>query len=95
MRVVVTTSSKSDKRFQATFGNKTVHFGQKSGQTFIDHGDPEKKAAWEARHRVREDWTKYDSAGALSKHLLWNKRTLKASVRDLNARQQQYDFVLK
>ena len=95
MKVVVVKSSKPDKRFQATFGNKTVHFGQKDGQTFIDHGNIKFKSAWEARHRVREDWTKYDSAGALSKHLLWNKRTLKAAVRDLNARQKQYQFVLQ
>ena len=94
-RVEISRSSRKDKRFKAEFGGRTVHFGSKSGSTFVDHKDEKKKAAWEARHRVNEDWADYDSAGALSKHLLWNKRSMKASVRDLNARQKQYRFVVK
>ena len=95
MRVVITKSKKDDKRLQATFGNKTVHFGQKGGSTFVDHGNPKTKAAWEARHHVREDWSDYDSAGALAKHVLWNKPTIAGSIRDLNNRQKQYQFVYK
>ena len=75
--------------------SKTVHFGAKGGSTYIDHKDPKTKANWEARHKVRENWNDYDSAGTLSKHVLWNKPSLAASIRDLNARQKQYDFVLK
>ena len=94
-QVVITKSAKYDKRLKADFGNKTVHFGAKGGSTFVDHKDPKTKANWEARHKVRENWKDYDSAGALSKHVLWNKPTLTASIRDLNARQKQYNFVLK
>ena len=93
-QVVITKSAKYDKRLKADFGNKTVHFGAKGGSTFVDHKDPKTKANWEARHKVRENWKDYDSAGALSKHVLWNKPTLKASIDDLNARQSQYKFVL-
>ena len=95
MKVIVAKSTKPDKRLQANFGNKVVHFGAKGGATYIDHKDPKTKANWEARHKVRENWNDYDSAGALSKHVLWNKPSLAASIRDLNARQKQYDFVLK
>ena len=94
-QVVITKSAKYDKRLKADFGNKTVHFGAKGGSTFVDHKDPKTKANWEARHKVRENWKDYDSAGALSKHVLWNRPTLTASIRDLNARQNQYNFVLK
>ena len=93
-KVTVTRSNKSDKRLQASFDNKTVHFGAKGGSTFVDHRDPKTKANWEARHKVRENWKDYDSAGALAKHVLWNKPTIAESVRDLNARQNQYTFVL-
>ena len=93
--MLVTKSKKPDKRLQATFGNKTVHFGTKGGSTFIDHRDPKTKANWEARHKVRENWKDYDSAGALSKHVLWNKPTIAASIQDLNRRQKQYTYVLK
>ena len=95
MQVVVSKSDKPDKRLKATFGKKTVHFGAKGGSTFVDHKNPKTKANWEARHKVRENWRDYDSAGALSKHVLWNKTTLEASIRDLNDRQNQYKFVLK
>ena len=94
-RVAITKSAKYDKRLKADFGNKTVHFGAKGGSTFVDHKDPKTKANWEARHKVRENWKDYDSAGALSKHVLWNKTSLTASIRDLNTRQKQYTFVLK
>ena len=94
-QVVITKSAKYDKRLKADFGNKTVHFGAKGGSTFVDRKDPKIKANWEARHRVRENWKDYDSAGALSKHVLWNKPSLTTSIRDLNARQKQYNFVLK
>ena len=94
-QVVITKSAKYDKRLKADFGNKTVHFGAKGGSTFVDHKDTKTKANWEARHKVRENWKDYDSAGALSKHVLWNKPSLTTSIRDLNARQKQYNFVLK
>ena len=92
--VIVKRSDKPDKRLMADFGKKVVHFGAKGGSTFVDHKDPKTKAAWEARHRVRENWEHYETAGALAKHVLWNKTTLEASVRDLNARQTRYRFVL-
>ena len=95
MKVVLAASKRPDKRLMASFGDKTIHFGAKGGRTFIDHKDLRTKANWEARHKVRENWKDYDTAGALSKHLLWNKRSLTASVRDLNARQREYTFILK
>ena len=95
MEVAISRSSRKEKRLKAQFENKAVHFGSKHGSTFIDHKDTRLKAAWEARHRVREDWGDYDSAGALSKHLLWNKTSMRSSIHDLNRRQKQFRFVLK
>jgi hypothetical protein len=95
MKVVISKSTKPDKRLKAEFANKVVHFGAKDGSTFIDHKNTKTKANWEARHKVRENWRDYDSAGALSKHVLWNKPTLEASIKNLNDKQNQYRFVLK
>ena len=95
MKVVISKSTKPDKRLKATFENKVVHFGAKGGSTYVDHKNQKTKESWLARHRVRENWQDYTSAGALSKHILWNKPTIAASVRDLNARQTQYKFALK
>ena len=94
MEVAIKTSTRRDKRFMAEFPNKTVHFGSKGGSTFIDHKDPETKDNWKKRHIVRENWNDYETAGALSKHILWNKTSLRESIRDLNRRQGQFKFKL-
>lgn len=91
-------SNKPEKRFKATFclcekkneckgtNHKEVHFGQKGGSTYIDHKDDKKKDAYIARHKVNEDWTKPTTAGALSRFLLWNKKTLAESIADFKRR---------
>ena len=94
-RVVLTKSNREGKRMKAEFENKTIHFGLRGGSTFIDHGDQKTKENWIKRHKVKSSFNKYDTAGALAKHILWNKNTLNASVRDLNERQNQYNFILR
>ena len=93
--VVIRPTSRAYKRLEAKFENKTIPFGQKGGSAFPDHKDEKTKKNWEKRHKVREDWQDYATAGALSKHVLWNKKTIAASVADLNRKQSQYRFVLK
>ena len=94
-RVIITKSNRPGKRMKAEFENKTTHFGLQGGKTFIDHGDQKTKENWIKRHKVNESWNQYDTAGALAKHVLWNKTNLRASVKDLNARQNQYKFILR
>jgi hypothetical protein len=91
-------SDRPEKRMVATFckcekkneckgkNTKTVHFGFKGGSTYIDHGDDKKKANYIARHKVNEDWTDPTTAGALSRFILWNKKTLSASIADFKKR---------
>jgi hypothetical protein len=40
------------------------------------------KASYINRHQAREDWSNPISKGALSKYILWNKPSLKASLKD-------------
>ena len=81
-------SKLENKRYTAIFYDnnkvkkKTVHFGLKRGQTFIDHKDDAIKQAWIARHSVTGDWTKPDTASTLAYYLLWNKTTLSESYND-------------
>ena len=37
--------------------------------------DEERKRLYIIRHRAREDWTRPDTAGSLSYHLLWLEKT--------------------
>lgn len=75
-------SERKDKRLKAEFDNgKTVHFGYKYGNTFIDHQDEIKRKNYIKRHRVRENWKDPYKAGTLSRYLLWEKRDLHEAIR--------------
>ena len=61
---------------------KRTHFGFKGGSTYIDHNDEKKKDAYIARHKVNENWNDPTTAGSLARYILWNKKTLSASISD-------------
>ena len=89
MRVRVSKSNRAGKKYMAAIeGGPTIHFGAKGFQDFTLTGDEDRKAAYIARHRVREDWTLegVKSAGFWSRWLLWNKPSLAESIADVNRR---------
>lgn len=83
-------STKSDKKLMATFENngrtKTIHFGAKGMDDFTKTKDEQQKARYLARHKANENWNKPDSAGALSRWILWNKSTRQESIADFKKR---------
>jgi len=77
------------KRFKAYFSDgKTTRFGQTNTKKriFIDHRDKELKMSYIKRHLKDLETNDYRWAGYLSMFLLWNKPTLKESVKDFNKR---------
>ena len=94
MDVVISKSPRAEKRMQAKFESKTIHFGQSGGQAFVDHQNQTKKNAWLARHKVRGNFENLQTASGLAKNILWNKTNMKASIKNLNARQSKYNFKL-
>lgn len=86
-------SERKTKRFKIlTPDNKWIHFGLKGGSTFIDHKDKKKKEAYIARHskiKLKDGSlavNKILSSAWLSLNILWNKPTLKQSLRDIKKR---------
>jgi len=83
-------SDKKLKKYVAIFSIdekvKEIHFGSAGSSTYIDHKDDKKKAAYLSRHKVNENWNDPTSAGALSRYILWNKKTLAASIDDYKKR---------
>lgn len=68
-------SDRAGKRFKVVT-DKTIHFGSDVGQTFIDHGDEQKRKAWRARHsKIMRDgkpaYKNKDSPSYYSWNLLW------------------------
>lgn len=86
--VTIYPSGKSDKKYMAIFTNndkskvKTIHFGAYGMSDYTTHKDKDRKERYLNRHKKRENWNKCDTAGALSRWLLWNKPTLKDSFKD-------------
>ena len=92
MKVEIKPSTQKDKKFMAIFYDdegkkvKTTHFGAKGMSDFTIHKDKERKERYLDRHRKRENWNDPMSAGSLSRWILWNKPTLKASIADYKKR---------
>jgi hypothetical protein len=65
---------------------KTTHFGSAGMSDFTIHKDEERKKRYLSRHRVRENWNAPMTAGALSRWILWNKKSKSASIADYKKR---------
>jgi len=74
--VQIKKSTKKNKKLMAIFDNlKTVHFGAKGYTDFTLTKDAKRKSNYLKRHKSSENWNKCDTAGSLSKHLLWGETT--------------------
>ena len=75
-------SHKKEKKWDAVFetdkgSQKIVPFGQKGYSDFTKHKDTERKNRYINRHKKNENWNNPETAGYLSKFILWNKPTIK------------------
>ena len=92
MFVEIKPATQKGKKLQAIFYDedkkkiKTIPFGQAGASDFTQHKDKERRTRYDIRHEKREDWTNPMTAGALSKFILWNLPTLKASIADFRKR---------
>jgi len=85
-------SHKKEKKWDATFvypdgHQKVVPFGAKGMSDYTKHRDDTRKQRYLKRHSgMGESWQKPDTPGALAKWVLWNKKTLRASISDYKRR---------
>ena len=91
MKVIIKKSIKPNKKMMAIFTRengrkKTIHFGSAGMSDYTKHKDIERKKRYEARHKKRENWNDPMTAGALSKWILWNKTSLRESIKDYKKR---------
>lgn len=87
MEVSIKPSTLKTKKYTATFYKdgkkiKTTQFGSKGSSDFTIHKDIKRKELYLKRHQKNENWDDFMSAGALSRWLLWNKKTFKDSLLD-------------
>ena len=80
------------KKFDAIFqypNGKTrrVSFGARGMSDYTKHKDVTRRSRYLKRHSgMGEHWSRPDTPGALSRWILWNKPSLKASLSDFKKR---------
>jgi hypothetical protein len=70
-------------RSKTTGREKRVRFGAVGYDDYTMTGDEERKKAYLQRHAKNENWNDISTAGAWSKNLLWNKKSIAASLADI------------
>lgn len=85
--VKITKSPKKDKKYRAIFSSgKHTDFGAKGYSDYTKHKDDDRKKRYISRHKKSENWRNPTSPGALSRWILWNKKTLSSSISDYKKR---------
>ena len=84
--IVVPRSKTKTKKYAAKVNGRTVNFGALGYDDYTTHRDEKRKRSYIARHKKRENWNDLKTAGAWSKHLLWNETTLAASAKSMEHR---------
>ena len=80
-------SDKPNKKYKAEFNDGShTYFGSAGYEDYTTHKDIERKRRYIMRHKNNENWNDPKTAGALSRYILWNKETLKASIKDYKQR---------
>ena len=83
MIIYISESTRHGKKWMAQAeGQRTVHFGQRGASDFTIHRDEALRQAYIARRGSKENWgsTGVMTPGWLSRHLLWEKRSLRAAA---------------
>lgn len=92
----VTPSAKPEKKLDAKFKTptgreKTVSFGARGMDDYTKTHDADQRARYLERHgRGREQWSKPDSPGALSRWLLWGEST--SLVKNLQSFRRRFNL---
>ena len=96
MNIVITPSDKTNQKFMAVIDNKkkTIHFGDSRYSDYTLHKDTERKKAYLARHK-KDNYTNPNYPGFYATNLLWNKQTLKESIKNTNEKYKNINIKLK
>jgi len=79
--VTITKSDLKGKKLKAVFlskdrkTKKTIHFGSAGMSDYTIHKDKERRQRYLDRHRKNENWNDPQTAGALSRWILWGDST--------------------
>ena len=88
LEYILSKSYRKDKKYMVQFLNEysgrinTIHFGSFGMSDYTISNDDTKKALYKIRH-AKDYVNDLNYAGAWSMNLLWNKKTLMESIKDM------------
>ncbi len=79
-RLNIVPATSNNKKFNAVFTRddntiKIIPFGDSRYQDFTQHHDRRRRELYILRHKENEDWNQPETAGALSRFILWGNST--------------------
>jgi hypothetical protein len=91
MKFKLIRSPNPKKKWRGVFTDdegKETHtdFGDATMRDYTQHGNPLRRAGYLARHRANENWNDPQTAGALSRWILWETPNLQTNVRRFRQR---------
>ena len=85
-QIILRKANNNKNKYYVIVNNKKVYFGAEGYSDFIlSGGDKMKKKNYIARHSKNEDWSINGifSKGFWSRYILWNKKTIQSSIKDI------------
>lgn len=84
-KIILTKSPRREKKYRVYIRDDKVDFGASGYSDYTIHKDSERKNRYINRHKKNENWTKsgIKTAGFWSRWLLWNKPSLKSSIKNI------------
>jgi len=93
--ITIQKSTRKDKKYMATDGDKTVHFGSAKMSDYTKNKDEERKKRYIQRHSNEDHSIKNVMSPAfMARHVLWSEKTIPEAVAKLN-KKYKVRFVLK
>ena len=81
--VILKPSSNPKKKYDAYVEGKKVSFGATGYSDFTQHKDEDRKKNYIARHRPNQNWNDLTTAGAWSRWLTWEKKTIPEAIKNM------------
>jgi hypothetical protein len=81
--IIITPSPNPKKKYRVNIQGEKIDFGATGYSDYTLSKNKQKRDAYIARHKVRENWNNPFTAGFWSRWILWNKPSLMGSIKDL------------
>lgn len=76
-------ASYKHKKWRVVIDNRTIYFGDNRYEDYTQHHNLKRRNLYLDRHKEREDWNDPLTAGFWAANLLWNKKSLVDSFKDI------------